>query len=1274
MSQASYPAGDYWVQNFKKTDGLPEDIIIDITQDHKGYIWMTTPHKLVRYDGYSFKIFNPNDQFPDAYVHFYPGLEEDVDGILWMFNLRNGLFSFNPVTEKFTPYTSQDNSNSLSDNNILSITKDKAQTIWISTFNGLNRINKIKGQVLIEQFGKIDVEPISKFIDTLLTQNTSIVNLTKIGNDTLRSTSFEISDSTYVLITCLGESVRTVADYGYILNMKGDTAWKYMADKIISGGGASKNALQLDIVKLPPGKYSAFYKSDDSHAWNNWNDKPPIRPDWWGIQVTPLKPDIANKIEQRLSEVNSTRGHTDYSIQTILHDSNGTMWAISNFGLDKITISSTSSGGYLIQNVILPPNFYPSRHILELDGERLIIAGNIMNPGDSASSLCTVIYNHKANTFEINTDGIKTIATSNSKCFVRDKNHNYWLGSFENNQGLYVSSTGSDMPSFKKLDLTPPKNKTLESTGNEQIWTLFEDRSGYIWVGSRQNGLYKIKSQKSYIQNIIVKDHDSSTSGISYDQIAEDGNGTIWLLSTNNVITGYNRKTKQIQNFPYKSIESSITILVKENDGNILLSDGHHTRKYDQAKAKFLDVPLHVPDSLRLATMDANGNYWAVNTSASSFATLFAVYNGKYFQFIPFDSTSNSAGIRNIHLGRNGHIWLAPSFTGVQLYTLNNQTKTATFNKRYLPEGVDVFDIYEDEKGIVWIGTYDNGLVRLDPMKNTYTSFTIKDGLPSNFIQKIIAFDNMFLIITDLGAAFLTLDNQSIRKSKELDEYLTEYTNGEYPNSTYDQGLINKILKTTTGEIALVTKNGFCLFDPDDFGIDTIKPLLQISTLTINGHSFHLDKLRDSTGLSFPHFQNDIEIEYIGLQYDRPDQNQYAYILKGSNKEWILAGTDRIARYANLPPGHYEFFMRASNADGVWSDDQMMFSLTINPPWWRTWWAYSLYGISLIVLIWRLHHYQKLRTLRIERERTQQRELAQAKEIEKAYTELETAHENLKATQKQLIQSEKMASLGELTAGIAHEIQNPLNFVNNFSDLNQELLLEMKTEIGKGNIDEATSIANDVMANEEKINHHGKRADAIVKGMLQHSRSNTGIKEPTDINALADEYLRLAYHGLRAKNKSFNATMKTDFDPAIGMVNVIPQDIGRVILNLITNAFYAVSEKQKSLQTPYPLEGGVDFEPLVSVSTKLQVPLSGGRGSVGAMVTISVRDNGSGIPQSVLDKIFQPFFTTKPTGQGTGLGLSLSYDIVKAHGGDLLVETKEGEGSTFIIQLPVGNP
>lgn len=273
--------------------------------------------------------------------------------------------------------------------------------------------------------------------------------------------------------------------------------------------------------------------------------------------------------------------------------------------------------------------------------------------------------------------------------------------------------------------------------------------------------------------------------------------------------------------------------------------------------------------------------------------------------------------------------------------------------------------------------------------------------------------------------------------------------------------------------------------------------------------------------------------------------------------------------------------------------------------------------------------------------------------IEQQKKNAESTLEQLKTTQKQLIQSEKMASLGEMTAGIAHEIQNPLNFVNNFSDVSTELMKELVDEVDKGNTDEVKAIANDLIGNLEKISHHGERASSIVKGMLQHSRTSSGQKELTDINALCDEYLRLAYHGLRAKDKSFNTKFETSFDETIGKIKVLPQDFGRVILNLINNAFYAVSEKKK--------KSGESYTPEVTISTKKN----------NNSIEIKISDNGTGIPQKALDKIFQPFFTTKPTGQGTGLGLSLSYEIItKAHGGELKVETKEGEGTTFIINLP----
>ncbi|HEX8461184.1 MAG TPA: ATP-binding protein, partial [Segetibacter sp.] len=309
-----------------------------------------------------------------------------------------------------------------------------------------------------------------------------------------------------------------------------------------------------------------------------------------------------------------------------------------------------------------------------------------------------------------------------------------------------------------------------------------------------------------------------------------------------------------------------------------------------------------------------------------------------------------------------------------------------------------------------------------------------------------------------------------------------------------------------------------------------------------------------------------------------------------------------------------------------------------NQRWWLISIAGALFSTFVVLLTLFRNNKQKQKANLLLQE--------QKKKIENTLSELKSA-------QAQLIQSEKMASLGELTAGIAHEIQNPLNFVNNFSEVNTELLEELAQEVENGNLEDIGLLARDIKENEQKINHHGKRADAIVKGMLLHSRSNSSKTEPTNINALVDEYLRLSYHGLKARDKSFSSDFKTNFSDSIGKINVVPQDIGRVLLNIYNNAFYAVNEKKTQLNSA--------FSPMVSVSTK----------KVNDKIEITISDNGNGIPHNITNKIFQPFFTTKPAGQGTGLGLSLSHDIIKAHGGELKVQSIEGQETVFIIQLPV---
>ena len=484
-------------------------------------------------------------------------------------------------------------------------------------------------------------------------------------------------------------------------------------------------------------------------------------------------------------------------------------------------------------------------------------------------------------------------------------------------------------------------------------------------------------------------------------------------------------------------------------------------------------------------------------------------------------------------------------------------------------------------------------------------------------------------------------------------------------------GIDISLFKDRNGVLYVPTDNGLISFDPARMNESAIPPAVVIESVSYHpAKNIANDKdtslfVYGRKNIELKYNENRISFNYIALHYENASLNQYAYKLEGYDKDWIRAGSQRSVTYTNLSPATYTFHVKAANSDGTWNETGTSFTIIITPPWWETWWFRILSVISMIAVVYAIVQ-QHSRNLKKQNITLEEKVIVRTAELKQSL-------EELKATQSQLIQSEKMASLGELTAGIAHEIQNPLNFVNNFSEVNAELIGEAEQEIDRGNIDELKMILGELKENEEKIIHHGKRADAIVKSMLQHSRTSTGQKEPTDINALCDEYLRLSYHGMRARDKNFNATLQTNFDPALssaeGKINVVPQDIGRVLLNLYNNAFYATADRLKAhspsdrvIRAGSQLKAdSSQYVPTVTVVTK----------KLAGKILISVKDNGPGIAQNIIDKIFQPFFTTKPTGQGTGLGLSLAYDIIKAHGGEIKVETREGEGSNFIMRLPI---
>jgi signal transduction histidine kinase/streptogramin lyase len=557
-----------------------------------------------------------------------------------------------------------------------------------------------------------------------------------------------------------------------------------------------------------------------------------------------------------------------------------------------------------------------------------------------------------------------------------------------------------------------------------------------------------------------------------------------------------------------------------------------------------------------------------------------------------------------------------------------------------------------DRFGMLWIGTED-GLDQYDPKTGIFTHYTISDGLPTNQIAAIVNGDDGELWFSTYAGLTRMVRNEKLGKFTFINYRSNDGLGGE--------SFVPLVgTRSLSGTFCFGHEMGLVVFNRVEGSSEA--PDILLSKFLVSNRPFAESEAAPEKpiaveaieSLLLTYDQNDLSFEFTALHYANPSKNQYAHMLKGLEDDWIYDNRN-FASYTNLEPGEYEFMMRASNSYGVWNEEGKTIKITILPPWWRTWWAYAGYALALVLLIIGVDRVLRKRIALREEQKNKDRDLAQAKEIEKAYHKLEEAHEDLKSAQEQLVQQEKLASLGQLTAGIAHEIKNPLNFVNNFSELSIELVDELseslKDEPLKGKRGEIDEYLNDIKANLSKILQHGTRADGIVKSMLQHSRGGSGKMEPTDLNALITEFVNLAFHGMRASKNPISVKLDFDLDENLGSVNLIGEDFSRVVLNLTNNAFDAMREKTKT---------DPNYKPLLTATSK----------RLGDRVTLSIADNGSGIPEAIKDKILQPFFTTKKGTDGTGLGLSITNDIIKAHGGTLsLPET--AQGAVFKINLAV---
>ncbi|MDZ4701802.1 MAG: two-component regulator propeller domain-containing protein [Rhodothermales bacterium] len=730
-------------------------------------------------------------------------------------------------------------------------------------------------------------------------------------------------------------------------------------------------------------------------------------------------------------------------------------------------------------------------------------------------------------------------------------------------------------------------------------WDVFEDAAENLWTAPYPHTL--IRRDRTGFETFFPVD-PLGHSGPNHNwisDIGQDQNGIIWIATRGG---GLNRFDPSTSTFSYFLVEAE-----------------GHAIEANNLTSLFVDSVqpwVWVSSGNGIYRFDTDRLVWDQPDALSNF------------------SDGSKTGRARFLRDGSGALWISkPALAQGQVRGLVRIVSDMGNPSLFLT-GQDIHDMALGPDGLIWVAA-SRGLYRLDPSSDEDFSLALASTAlkQATILHLRIDGDGDLWLATSLSLWRYRPGYRSLKDYTIADGYLPQFADLD-ATMRRDGTLV-------FGGIA-----GLLFFDPKKDQERTASIDLAITDISALDRSL-IPGLVASDRVDAPYEiafdDNDVSLKYASLYYTHPERNRHQYRLEPYEQDWQNVGEARSARYTNLDPGDYTFSVRAANGGSDWSAPATV-HFRILPPWWRTTWAYILYGLILTAMVFGVDRLQRRRIVLQERERTRERELAQAHEIEKAYTQLKT-------TQQQLIQQEKLASLGALTAGIAHEIKNPLNFITNFAGLNDELAGELREALDTGApVDE---LLTDLQRNARIVVEHGQRADRIVQSMMRHASGASGERQRMALNTLVNEYVDLAFHGVRAHRPGFEVAIVREYDPAAGEVDLVPQQIGQVLVNLFNNAFDAVEERRR--------RDGASYTPAVTVSTR----------RVAGATVIRVTDNGPGIPDHVRDKIFEPFFTTKPAGSGTGLELSLSYDIVtRGHGGTLAVESVEGAGTTFLVTLP----
>ncbi len=1306
-------------------DGLPENSVRCLIQDHLGFMWLGTQNGLVRYDGSQMTVFRYDPKSPFSLKgRQIRALLEDRNGDIWVG--CESLFRFERATGRFIEYPRQGPERTAPNDRTDFIHEDRKGNLWTIT----NR-NNFTAQVLDRLDSR--TRTWTYFRHNPKDPHTLAANNIYTARANVSVTAVEEDPNGNLWVVTQGETENTLHRFDFgrnrfervrpKLSAEGANRFRKIGFTTSINGQLYLSSLEQGLFRLDPktGQMAHFrhdpanpaslacdtitqvYQARDGQIWV---------PHTQGVDRFDPR---TGRFTHFLAKSNDPTTPSPGLLRLLHEMPNGDIWFVTFNGLNLYHRQS----GRFVRYEFDPAAGDGTLHGFGLfsflvDRTGLVWAGSFRGGLNKQSRIARfpLLTNDPKNSNSLQSSNVTVVYEAPSEPGV------IWFG----------SDKGLDRLDKKTGQYTHYRHDSLSrfSLGQGLITAIAEDKKGRFWVGTGANGLYQMNRKTGRFTRLLPDPKKNpNESQLQYiNTLLPVKDGTLWVSGLGELV--HLNPDRQTYVYYNESDSTYAPALFAQLAGlavpprqlaAILHPQGAVDKIVPFSVAKPTDVCVVSGGSLQPPNTrwdygwleDANGRVvWSMTPEnsksdgvsnrrmqvqtlrlpAGSYRLRYksdpVYYYGSWpfgppshpeYQGIqlliitPAESRQLAALIRQPYFrpglsdetiftlreDRAGHIWNGSNNGGV--FRMNPRTGQFNTYQNLFSGPNCVISLLEDpQAGGFWVGDYLHGLLFLDQNGNITRQYAAGSGLSANSVRGIARDEG--------GNLWVTTNKGLVRFHPKTEQF--RVFSGANGVQDFEHSPSENVFRASDGELYVAGEKGVHAFYPKQFQADAFAPPVVLTDLAINGQPATLGEdgqlpahVSVAKEITLSHDQNDLTFHFAALAYNQGKECRYAYRLMPNDTGWVQAGRQQQARFLDLRPGEYTFRVKAANADGGWYEKGVSVKVTIRPPWWQTWWAYLLYVLAFGALL-RAYIVYRSRALRRENQvleakvaqRTNQVQ-EQKEEILAQRDHLEQTLTELKTTQTQLIQKEKLASLGELTAGIAHEIQNPLNFVTNFSEVSTELVGELVGELDKGDPDEAKVIAGDLSQNLQKITLHGQRASAIVRGMLEHSRASTGEKVPTDLNALADEYLRLAYHGLRARDKDFNAELKTDFDPNLRTVNVVPQEMGRVLLNLFNNAFFAVSEKQKMAPPTY--------QPTVIVSTQ----------RTDDSVDIQVSDNGTGMPEAVKAKIFQPFFTTKPTGQGTGLGLSLSYDIVtKGHGGTMAVKSSVGDGTQLRITLP----